>query len=66
MITLLRPTDIVLCSVDGKMHTIKIHCEYCLGVDSDLPDIMECDLEGPPETICYLEESWESQGTPFY
>ncbi|XP_047030523.1 serine/threonine-protein kinase unc-51 isoform X1 [Helicoverpa armigera] len=31
-------------------------------LDSDLPDILESDLEGRPDTNCYLEESWESQG----
>lgn len=40
--------------------------EYCSGLDSDLPDILESDLEGRPDTNCYLEESWDSQGTsPF-
>ncbi|KAH9629474.1 hypothetical protein HF086_015804 [Spodoptera exigua] len=32
-------------------------------LDSDLPDILESDLECRPDTNCYLEESWESQGT---
>ncbi|CAD0201279.1 unnamed protein product [Chrysodeixis includens] len=36
--------------------------EYCSGLDSDLPDILESDLEGRPDTNCYLEESWDSQG----
>ncbi|XP_049873211.1 serine/threonine-protein kinase ULK1 isoform X2 [Pectinophora gossypiella] len=31
-------------------------------LDSDLPDILETDLEGRVGTNCYLEESWESQG----
>ncbi|XP_075978351.1 serine/threonine-protein kinase unc-51-like protein Atg1 isoform X2 [Anticarsia gemmatalis] len=31
-------------------------------LDSDLPDIMESDLEGRADTNCYLEESWDSQG----
>ncbi|KAF9421134.1 hypothetical protein HW555_002846 [Spodoptera exigua] len=30
-------------------------------LDSDLPDILESDLECRPDTDCYLEESWESQ-----
>ncbi|XP_038209711.1 serine/threonine-protein kinase unc-51 isoform X2 [Zerene cesonia] len=32
-------------------------------LDSDLPDILESDTEGRPDTNCILEESWESQGT---
>ncbi|CAG5045921.1 unnamed protein product [Parnassius apollo] len=31
-------------------------------LDSDLPDILECDMEGQVNTNCYLEESWDSQG----
>ncbi|CAK1551150.1 unnamed protein product [Leptosia nina] len=31
-------------------------------LDSDLPDILESDNEGRPDTNCILEESWESQG----
>lgn len=37
--------------------------EYCSGLDSDLPDIMESELEGRPESNCFLEEAWQSQGT---
>lgn len=37
--------------------------KYCSGLDSDLPDILESDLEGRADTNCYLEESWNSQGT---
>ncbi|XP_045772987.1 serine/threonine-protein kinase unc-51 isoform X1 [Maniola jurtina] len=32
-------------------------------LDSDLPDILECDIEGCIETHCILEESWDSQET---
>ncbi|XP_039753620.1 serine/threonine-protein kinase unc-51 isoform X1 [Pararge aegeria] len=32
-------------------------------LDSDLPDILECDIEGCVETNCILEESWDSQET---
>jgi hypothetical protein len=37
--------------------------ECCLGLDSDLPDILESDLEGRADTNCFLEESWQNQGT---
>lgn len=47
------------------MDCMWLNCEYCLGLDSDLADIMDSDLEGRPDTNCYLEESWESQGTAF-
>ncbi|XP_069359429.1 serine/threonine-protein kinase unc-51 isoform X2 [Maniola hyperantus] len=32
-------------------------------LDSDLPDILESDIEGCVETHCILEESWDSQET---
>ncbi|XP_068633315.1 serine/threonine-protein kinase unc-51 isoform X2 [Battus philenor] len=32
-------------------------------LDSDLPDILECVMEGQVDTNCYIEESWNSQGT---
>lgn len=38
----------------------------CSGLDSDLPDIVENDLEGRADTNCYLEESWDSQGTSLF
>lgn len=40
-------------------------CEYCSGLDSDMPDILESELEGRVDTNCCLEESWESPGIPF-
>ncbi|KAJ0176563.1 hypothetical protein K1T71_007742 [Dendrolimus kikuchii] len=33
-------------------------------LDSDLPDILESDLEGRPDTNCYVEETWDSQVVP--
>ncbi|XP_050351084.1 serine/threonine-protein kinase ULK2 isoform X4 [Nymphalis io] len=32
-------------------------------LDSELPDVLECDIEGCVETNCILEESWDSQET---
>ncbi|KPJ08522.1 Serine/threonine-protein kinase ULK2 [Papilio machaon] len=31
-------------------------------LDMDLPDILECVMEGQVDINCYLEESWDSQG----
>ncbi|XP_013164904.1 PREDICTED: serine/threonine-protein kinase unc-51 isoform X2 [Papilio xuthus] len=31
-------------------------------LDTDLPDILECVMEGQVDINCYLEESWDSQG----
>lgn len=47
----------------SNYQVIVIVDEYCSGLDSDLPDIMESELEGRPESNCFLEEAWQSQGT---
>lgn len=53
-----------MCSCYTHSNIVTV-CQYCSGLDSDMPDILESDLEGRVDTNCCLEESWESQGIQF-
>lgn len=46
--------------LNTRPYVYVVKVDNCSGLDTDLPDILDCDIG------CILEESWDSQGITFY